>query len=149
MLYKSKAEPGIPSRDCHCGARVFALPFDDKLETWKTLNASRYRQKFIDAGILPPEPPRPQPYVILLDTIDRDLFKLRRWRVVRSPPGKLNKFEVAGSVKGRRLHRMLLPDAEVIRIVNRNGCDVRRENLEATTMRAVCQKRRPAVKPAP
>lgn len=140
-----KATVGVPSWTCHCGDHCFAYPHSDAFEFWQKTRVTNptVRRILQEKGRLVDEPPPPpEPHVILLSPDDAWLFKLRRWRVFNSPARKKATYEVKRGIVGKALQRLVLPDAPIVQFVSGNGCDCRRSNLKATTMKEVCSDRR-------
>lgn len=144
MAYKEKASAGLKHYECVCRSHAWAYPFDEELQHWREMQALPEKMKagLAEKGVPVYRPaPQPLPHVILLSIDDVALFKLRRWRVFKSPARKKAKFEVKRGVVGKALQRMVLPDAEIVQFKSNDGTDCRRKNLTATTMKEVCKSR--------
>lgn len=145
MTYYPKADVGLDHYTCVCGEHCFAYPFDDALETWRKYRVTHplIRKMLKEKGRAVDTPPPPHKHhVILLSPEDAHLFKLKRWRVFKSPARKKAKFTVQRAVMSKALQRLVLPDAKIVQFVSGDGCDCRRSNLKATTMKSVALERR-------
>ena len=144
MTYYPKADAGLRHYTCACGDHVWAHAFDDAMENWTKFRVTHplIRKMLQEKGrAVDTPPPPPEPHVILLSPEDAKLFSTRRWRVFRSPARKRARCEVKRGIVGKALQRLVLPDAKIVQFVSNNGCDCRRSNLLATTMREVCARR--------
>lgn len=151
-LYRTKAQNGLDHYACACGDHVFAFPQDDALAKWRSAQSIHpsLKQALREKGLLVDRPrPPPLPHVIMVSPQDAHFLAERRWRVHRSPARKKARYTVQARVKGRPLHRMILPGAEVVQFVGgSDGTDCRREKLRATTMREVARGRSASVETA-
>lgn len=88
---------------------------------------------------------RPQPallpHVIIADPVGAPLLRQSRWRVYTTPKGCKAKYQIQRGKKGVPLQKIVMPDAEIVRFANGNGCDVRRDNLISTTWRQLALTR--------
>jgi hypothetical protein len=55
--------------------------------------------------------------------------------------GGLASFELKAGPRGLPLQRHILADAKIVRFINGNGLDVRRQNLREMSMREVAKER--------
>lgn len=84
--------------------------------------------------------------VALVDDSDFEYITSRGSWHMHGSPGKgyyaVRNYWDGGSCKKERMHRLLLPDAEVVDHINRNGLDNRRRNLRTSTAAQNAQNRR-------
>lgn len=134
---------GLNVHTCECGAHIWALPFNEGQALWQSYLTSPIRHKIDENGLAPPKPNITH-HVVLASPEDAELVRSRRWRVYPSKAGTLHKVELRGGTRrGLPLQRHVMGRDACVRVVNRNGCDVRRENLRQMTRKEIAQERRP------
>lgn len=135
---------GLNVHICACGAHVWALPWNDELARWESYLCSPIRH-IIDEKRMAPPKPKTTHHVVLASPEDAALLRSRRWRVYPSKAGTLHRVELRGGTRrGLPLQRHVMGREACVRVVNRNGCDVRRENLKRMTRKEIAQQRNPS-----
>ncbi len=120
---------GLNVHSCACGDTVWAFPWNDEQAAWDAHQRHPLRNYIEEKGLAPPEP-RVSHHVIIADALDGDLLRERRWRVYSSKPWMPHRFEVRGGPgNGMPLHQHVMHGEKWVRIINSNGCDVRRANV--------------------
>lgn len=133
---------GLHVNHCHCGDHVWCLPFNESLTKWESHQRSPIRDIVEKHGMAPPEPTASH-HVILASPQDAHLVSERKWRVFPSRMRTRHKIELRGGTRrGLPLQRLIMGREACVRIVNRNGCDVRRENLKQMTRKEIAADRR-------
>lgn len=128
---------GLEPVVCECGAHVWAFPFNEEQARWESHQQSRFRDLIESKGMAPPEPPISH-HVVFASPQDADLLRSRRWRVYPSKLGTRHRVELRGGTRrGLPLQRHVMGREACVRIVNRYGCDVRRENLKRVTRKEI------------
>lgn len=130
---------GLDVYTCECQRTVFAFPWYQAMFDWIRQSPVR---ALLEAKGLARTQPALLPHVIIADVEDAPLLRQSRWRVFRTPKGCKARFQIARGRKGIPAHKLLLPDAPVVRFSNGCGTDLRRANLISTTRSAVAQEMR-------
>lgn len=132
---------GLAPTPCECGAHVWCLPYDDGAAVWESHQRSPVRDIIEKHGMAPPQP-RITHHVVFASPEDAKLLRDRRWRVYPSKAGTLHRVELRGGTRrGLPLQRHVMGREACVRVINRYGCDVRRENLKRMTRKEIAAER--------
>ena len=132
---------GLTAQPCHCGDHVWCLPFNEGVAKWESHQTSPFKDIVEKHGMAPPEPTTTH-HVILASPQDAHLVSERKWRVFPAKIRTLHKIELKGGTRrGLPLQRLIMGREACVRIVYRNGCDVRRGNLKRMTRKEIAVDR--------
>lgn len=132
--FKAKSA-GLDVYPCECRKTVWAFPWDRAAIDWLHYAQSPIHHILDDKG-LAPKPPTPKHHVIIADRGGEaeGWLKSAKWSALPTSKGcRARYFLHRRTRKGTPLHRLLLPDAKVVRFKNGNGLDLRRANMVVTT----------------
>lgn len=123
---------GLSVNECVCGDTVWAFPWNDEVAAWEAHCRHPLRSYIEEKGLAPPVA-RISHHVIIASRRDADLVADRRWRVYPAKPWMPHEFELRGGGRGLPLHQHAMDRGKQVRVIDGNGCDVRRENLRPMT----------------
>ena len=126
-------EKGLAVQTCECGETAWAFPWNDELVAWDA-HLRHPLKAFLDTKGLAPPAPRFSHHVVMAGG--------RRWRVIASKVRTRHKVELRGGTgRGLPIHRHVMGRGDCVRVINRNGCDVRRANLKRMTRKEIAADR--------